>query len=134
LAGVSENLELARRAFDAIRRRDLDALLELMDPEVVAVPRILAVEGGALHGHHGVRRWWESIFGVFPDFDIEVVGIRAVRDWTISELRVQGRGEGSDTPFEDAIWVASRARDGKAVLWRTLTSEAEAAEATEPGG
>ena len=41
-----ENVELARRAFAAISARDLDAFLELMDPEVIVVPRILAVEGG----------------------------------------------------------------------------------------
>lgn len=126
-----ENVELARRAFAAISARDLDAFLELMDPEVVVVPRILAVEGGELHGHDGVRAWWDDIFGVFPDFDIEVAGIRAGGDWTVSEARARGRGDGSGSRFEDAIWVASRVRDGRVVRWQTFKSEAEAVEATE---
>jgi ketosteroid isomerase-like protein len=124
-----ENVALARQAWDAVSRRDLDAFLALMDPSVVAMPRILAVEGGALHGHDGVRKWWESIFGVFPDFDAEVLGIRAVGDVTISNVRAHGRGEGSDTPFEDAIWVVAQVRDGKVVRWQTFPSEAEALEA-----
>lgn len=128
---TEENVELAHRAFEAISRRDLDALLALMDPEVVAAPRILAVEGGALCGHEGIRTWWESIFSVFPDFDTEVVGVRAVGDWTISEVRAHGSGQGSDTPFVDAVWVASRVRDGKVIRWRTFASEAEAVEASE---
>ncbi len=128
-----ENIELARRAFAAISTRDLDAFLELMDPKVIVVPRILAVEGGELSGHGGVRRWWDSIFGVFPDFDIEVIGIRAGRDWTISEAHARGRGETSGSGFEDAIWVASSIRGGKVIRWQTFESEAEAVEATESG-
>jgi ketosteroid isomerase-like protein len=129
-----ENVALARQAWDAVSRRDLDAFLALMDPSVVAMPRILAVEGGALHGHDGVRKWWESIFGVFPDFDAEVLGIRAVGDVTISNVRAHGRGEGSDTPFEDAIWVVAQVRDGKVVRWQTFPSEAEAFEAAGLSG
>src|ERR687891_69788 len=53
-ADVPDNVDLARQAFAAINRRDLHALLALMDPEVVARPRILSVEGGALRGHDGI--------------------------------------------------------------------------------
>jgi ketosteroid isomerase-like protein len=126
-----DNVELARRAWDAVSRRDLDAFLALMDPEVVAVPRILAVEGGALHGHDGIRDWWRSIFGVFPDFDAEVIEVRGVGDVTISNVRAHGHGGGSHTPFEDAIWVVSHLRDGKVVRWQTFPTEAEALEAAE---
>lgn len=56
----------------------------------------------------------------------------AIGDWTVSELRERGRGEGSDTPFVDAIWVVARVRDGKVVRWQTFASETEAVEATEP--
>ena len=45
-----ENVEVARQAYDAVNRRDLDAFLELMDPEVVALPRQAAMEGG-YRGH-----------------------------------------------------------------------------------
>jgi ketosteroid isomerase-like protein len=51
-----ENVELARRAYDALNRRDLDAFLALMDADVEAFPRVVAIEGG-FHGHEGIRRW-----------------------------------------------------------------------------
>ena len=54
-----ENVDLAHRSIDAMNRRDLDAYLALMDEDVEAVSRIVAVEGG-MHGHDGIRRWWES--------------------------------------------------------------------------
>jgi ketosteroid isomerase-like protein len=60
------NVELAHQAFAAINSRDLDALLALMDLEVVALPRILSAEGGGPRGHDGIREWWASIFSVSP--------------------------------------------------------------------
>jgi hypothetical protein len=81
-----ENVDLALRAFEAVNRRALDAFLALMDDDVEVVTRIAAVEGG-LHGHDGIRFWWENIFTSFPDFDswrafeteaeaLEAVGLR----------------------------------------------------------
>ena len=124
-----ENVEIVRRAWDAITRRDLDGFLALMDSEVVAEPRILAVEGGALRGHDGIREWWESVFGAFPDFDAEVIEIREGGHMTTSNVRVRGRGAGSDVPFEDPIWHVSEWQDGKCVWWRVYESRSEALEA-----
>ena len=86
-----ENVELARRAFDAFNRRDFDAFLELMDPEVEAASQLVAIEGG-YRGHEGIRRWWESVFEVFPDFTLGVVEVRDLGDLTLSEtLEAVGR-------------------------------------------
>ncbi len=123
-----ENVELAYRALDAINRRDLGALLALMDDDVEAVSRIAAIEGG-LHGHEGMRRWWENWFNAFPDYDIEVVEVRDREDLTLAALRALGHGAGSEVPFEDTIWLASRWRGGKCVWWRTCYSWDEALEA-----
>ena len=123
-----ENVQLTRRAYEALNRRDLDAFLAATDPDVVAVPRIVAIEGGALRGHDGIRRWWDSILSAFPDFDAEVISVRGFDDFTIASVRVTGHGQGSGAPFEDAIWVASRVRGGKVVWWQTCESEAEALE------
>jgi ketosteroid isomerase-like protein len=124
-----ENVELVNRAYDALNRRDLDAFLVLMDPEVVAIPRVLAVEGGPLSGHDGIRTWWESILSVFPDFQATVLEVRGVGDATIASLRVLGRGGGSDAPFEDAIWQVTKWRDGRAVWWKAFLDRAQALEA-----
>lgn len=129
-AAVSEeNVEVMRQAFAALSSRNLDRLLDLTDPNVVAVPRTLRVEGGVLRGHEGIRRWWEGIFSAFPDFDVEVLSARALDDLTIAEVRTHGRGGGSGAPFEDVIWMASRFREGRLVWWQSCASEAEALEA-----
>ena len=122
------NVELAYRAIDAINRRHLGAFLPLMDEDVEAVSRIVSVEGG-LHGHDGIRRWWENWFDVFPDYQIEVVDVRDLGDLIVAALRALGHGAGSDLPFEDTIWLASRWRRGKCVWWRIFNTADEALEA-----
>ena len=43
-----ENVELLYRAYGAFNRRDLDAFLALMDPEVELTTRIMELEGRSL--------------------------------------------------------------------------------------
>jgi ketosteroid isomerase-like protein len=123
-----DNMERHHRAIDAINRRDLDAFLALMDDGVEAVSRIVAMEGD-LHGHDGIRRWWEAWFDAFPDYDIEVLEVRDLGDVTVAALRALAHGAASNLPLEDTIWQASRWRRGKVAWWRTFDTRAEALEA-----
>ena len=125
-----ENVERARRAYDAISRNDLEAALALLHPEGEFVPRLLGVEGGGTYrGHQGAREWWQSIFSAFPDFNATVLEIRAVADATISQVRFQGSGGESGVPFEDTIWQVMRWRNGKAIWIKSYRDRAGALEA-----
>ena len=123
-----ENVDLHYRSIDAVNRRDLEAFLGLMDREVEAVSRIVAVEGG-LHGHDGIRHWWDNWFETFPDYEIEVVGMREVGDVTVATISAVGHGAESALPFEDNVWLACRWRQGKCTWWKVCRTEAEALEA-----
>src|SRR5919109_5398652 len=104
-----ENVERHYRTIDAVNRRDLDAFLALMAEDVEPVSRIVAIEGG-LHGHEGVRRWWDEWFTAFPDYQIEVAQMRDFGETTIAAIRALGHGAGSDVPFDDTAWLACRWR------------------------
>jgi ketosteroid isomerase-like protein len=123
-----ENVELASRAYDAFNRRDLDALLALVDPEVNFTTRFVE-RSDPYHGHDGVRAWWDDLLRVFPDFTVEVVELRAVKELTVNAVRVRGHGLGSETPFEESVWQVGEWRAGKAISWHSYPSEAEALEA-----
>lgn len=123
-----ENIKLIYLALDAVNQRDVDAFLALMDEEVEAVSRIVAIEGG-LHGHRGVRRWWDSWFEAFPDYHLEIVEARDLGDAVVATFRALGHGAGSELPFEDNAWHASRWRDGKCVWWQVFYTETDALEA-----
>lgn len=54
-----EQLELLRNAYQSFNARDIDAAVALMDADV-DWPN--ALEGGRVHGHEGVREYWERQF------------------------------------------------------------------------
>ena len=124
-----ENVEIVRRAFDAVNRRDLDGFLALMDEEVEAISGLVAMEG-EYQGHAGIRRWWQNLLDVFPDFNVEVVEVRDLGGGSVlATLRWRGHGAGSGTPVDFSLWNASRIRGGKCVWWRAFGDKAEALEA-----
>ena len=123
-----ENVECAHRAYEAFNRRDLDALLALMDPEVRFTTRFVE-RSDPYDSHDGVRAWWEDLLRVFPDFTVEVVQVRDAGDLTVNAVRVRDHGLGSETPFAESIWQVGEWRAGKAISWHSYGSEAEALEA-----
>jgi ketosteroid isomerase-like protein len=127
---AQENVELTRQGHDAVNRRDLDALLTLHDPDVEISSHIMEMEGrGVLHGHDGVRSWFEHLTEVFPDFTTEIEQVSDYGAVTITRLRFSGHGTESRAPMKQIFWQVVEWRDEKILWWRTVTSEAEALEA-----
>lgn len=125
------NVELVYRAYDAMRRRDLHAFLDFMDPEVEATFRVLAVEGGTVYrGREGMRRFAEELWSVFPDWHPEVEEAREVADdYVVAKVRGVGRGVGSGLEVGMTIWQVIRIRNGKAIWMHGYPTEREALEA-----
>jgi ketosteroid isomerase-like protein len=125
-----EYVELHRRAIDAFNRRDLDAFLALTDPDVEFISRIVELEGGGPYrGHDGIRRWWEDLFGVFPDFSAKVEEVQDLGDVTVTRVRQHSQGVESDAPADQTQWIVTEWRHQKAIWWGTFLSEAEAIDA-----
>jgi ketosteroid isomerase-like protein len=127
-----ENVELTRRAFDAIVRRDLDAFVALHDPSCEIQPLLAAVAGN-YHGRAGVREWLDDLLGAFPDFSFRVDDVRELGDRTLTRARVSGHGAhtmDSAAPMIDQVnWILAEIRDGRVIWWGTFHTEAEALEA-----
>jgi ketosteroid isomerase-like protein len=88
------NVERLRQALDAFNRRDLDAILALVDDDVEYLPRAAAMEGSH-HGHDGIRRWWEDVFDVWPDVTSQLVEERDLGDLTVAAVHFRGHGAGT---------------------------------------
>ncbi len=125
-----EHVELHYRAMDAFNRRDLDAMLALSDSDCEFYSRLLELEGGGPYrGHDGMRKWWESLLGVAPDFTVEVEEVRDLGDVTVGRHRLRGHGIGSDVSMENTSWHVVEWHAHKAVFARICRSEAERLEA-----
>jgi len=124
-----ENVKQTRRAYEALNRRDLNAFLEMMDPDVEFTSRTVQVEGDpSYRGHDGIRQWWKDLLAVFPDFKIEILEVRDLGERTIFRAEIQGRDADRDGPFGQEIWQANEWRNGRLVWWHTFDTEAEALE------
>jgi len=122
-----ENVRLVYEVIDAFNRRDLDAYLALMDDDVEAVPRGARIHG-SYYGHDGIRRSWENVFEVWPDFTVQAVEVRDLADLTVAAIGTRGHGAGSDIPLDETVWQVARWRHGKCFWWRTFDTRAEAVE------
>jgi ketosteroid isomerase-like protein len=122
-----ENLvDLALRAFDALNRQDVNALLSLADPEVLIVTAVPAVIfKSAYLRHDQLRIWVSDLFAVFPGFKVEALDVRAHGELTFAIWRVDGLAEGTDPPIEK-LWHIAKWREGKFVEWREYLTETDA--------
>ena len=127
----SENVDRYHGVLDTWNRGDLDGLVGMMDGAVEIFTVLAGVEG-AYRGHEGVRRWWQDFHNAFPDWNTELLAIRAVGDGTLAQLRLTGHGGESGVPIDQTIWHVVRWRDGKAVRVSRHDSEADALEAVGP--
>jgi ketosteroid isomerase-like protein len=124
-----ENVALTRRAVEAFNQRDWDTLLELADEHIEIESRLVGMEG-AYRGVEGMRRWWENLLEILPDYTIAAIEeLRDHADVTVLHFRALGHGTTSATPVIDDAWQVTRWRDGRITWWRNCSTESEALEA-----
>ncbi|HEV7461734.1 MAG TPA: nuclear transport factor 2 family protein, partial [Solirubrobacteraceae bacterium] len=90
------NVELARAAFDAFERRDMDAVWAIAsdDVEVGGAPEL--PNAGPYRGQEGFVTWIAQWLEAWGEFRIEVIDIRAVDDQhVLVDVDQHGRGAGS---------------------------------------
>src|SRR5919197_2052294 len=110
-----ENVELARKGYEAFARRDFDAVLALMDPDVEAHNPPEVPEAGVHRGHDAVRRDFEQTLDLFEDFSIEVEQYFEAGEELVVFLVYRGRARGSTAEVVAPMAHVWTIRDGKAI-------------------
>jgi ketosteroid isomerase-like protein len=126
-----ENVEVFKRAFGAINRRDAEALVSELDPEVEWHGAILMAMGGqriVYRGHTGVREWLRDLYETLSEFRAEYPDIRDLGDRTVGIGHVYGRGKASGVEIESPHATVVEFRSGKGIRIRTYLDPREALE------
>jgi ketosteroid isomerase-like protein len=110
------NTDLLRAGYDAWNRADLDAWLELLDPDIVirtsgAFPDFAP----EYRGHARARKFWRQMLEPWEDFKIEIERIEEEGDIVAAGIRFVARGRDSGVDVELRFGSGIRVRDGVAV-------------------
>jgi ketosteroid isomerase-like protein len=129
-----ENVEVVRRLYEAVARRDREAVLALYDPEVewdaTQSPLGQVTGGSVFRGHEGLRQafreWYEG--WEYVEDEIEELIDAGEQVIAVVTLRGRGRASGVEVEWKDyaAVWTI---RDGKVVRVVWLPSREDALEA-----
>ena len=122
---AQSDIEVVRGSHEAFRRRDFDAFVDYMDPDIEFSSLVLEVEG-TYRGHDGIRSWWNDMLAVFPDWQPQVEDAREVGGRVVLRVRAEGSGTGSGIDVDRDIWQVAEVRDGRLTAWRFFRSEDEA--------
>ena len=116
-----ENADAARRVLSAVTDRDVDALLQLTDPEVQWRSFFAALlESGEYRGHDALRQYFRDLDDAFEVIRPEPVQMLDVGDLVVVVGRVWYRGRASGVETEEAAGWVFKFKSGKVVSWRAF--------------
>ena len=125
-----ENVEIVRRAFEVLNRRDTEAALPYIDPEVELHSAIIGgAEGNTYRGHEGFRRWMAESDASFAELRGEVEEWRDLGDDVLQIGRVHARGRESGVEIDSPMAWLVTLRGGRIVHARGYLDPQEALEA-----
>ena len=128
---MSASIETMRRAYEAFKALDAEALIAVADPEI-EFANSAAAPGGTYRGHTGVRRYMKEIEVAFGDrWDAEIERIADVGgDRVILVARIFGEGKAGE-PLELHVAHVWELRNGKLLSGTVYPDPAEALAAVE---
>jgi DNA-binding CsgD family transcriptional regulator len=100
---LESSVVLLQRVYDAFNARDVEAVVDLHDPDAVIVPRPFAgMPGTSYHGHDGLRTLVEETSGG----DIRTAGrsFHSVGAWLMVDLETTASVAGVETTFKN-VWL-----------------------------
>jgi ketosteroid isomerase-like protein len=128
---TQENVERARRGFEAYLTGDFDEALANLDPDVVYQQ---AGPEPAVRGRDAVRAAWERWEAEWDEMEMTSEEIIDAGDHLIQAIFFRGRGRGSGVEVEGRFFQVYTVKDGKTVRWEEFSDRAQALEAAGLSG
>ena len=127
-----ENVEIVRRVSDAYNRRDVEAMLDELHPEIEWHPWLQTQLGGAAtvyRGHQGVRKGIRELEDAFSEIESGQTDIRDLGERVVAIGYLRGRGNESGAMIESAIAWIVEFKSGKVIRVREYLDPKKALEA-----
>ena len=108
-----ENVELVRRAHEALNGGDVDALVELCDAAFRLDMSDRVLNPAVYEGHDGIRRFYAEVRDVWASYTWEPEELLESGDDVVALLRSSGRGRGSGIEMERQtamVWSVRKRR------------------------
>ena len=127
-----ENVEAFKRATAATNRRNLEAVLEGLHPEVEWHPALEVLLGGeaaVYRGYEGVRELFRDSYEAWTEIHTEFSEIRDVGDRLVAIGRIRTPGKESGVEAESPLGYLVHFKNGKAIRFWGYLDPKEALEA-----
>ncbi|MBM3666173.1 MAG: nuclear transport factor 2 family protein [Actinobacteria bacterium] len=121
-------IETTRRASEGLSRDDLDAFLELVDPEVEFNSLVAEADTGVFRGHQGVREWWAMLKGSLGGVRFDPVEAIPTEHDRVAIAKIRVVGEVSGVEIGQDMWQVIYSPEGLAVWWGVFRTVQEARE------
>jgi ketosteroid isomerase-like protein len=127
-----ENVEAARRGFEALERGGVEAFLEFIDPEFeTTTPPELTVEPSTYRGREGMRRYFDSFYEIMDEVRFEPEEFIEAGDRVVVPARLIARGRDTGIEAVQQIVMVWTIRDGRGLRVETYATREEALAAAE---
>lgn len=122
-----ENVEVVRRAFEAMARGDRAAILaDFAADATIDFTDSRAPYAGTYQGHDGLNDLLDQIMEAWESFTWEAEDFIAIDDHVVVPLRTSMRGRGSGIDVESQGGAVYTVRNGRIVRYKQCQSKEEA--------
>jgi ketosteroid isomerase-like protein len=120
-----ENVERVKAGFAAHNRGDIDAMVELYDPEAVFETLLL----GTHHGNQALRLIYEENQKTLSGYDVVPVEVIDAGDKVVAVAQAVGSGPASEIAVNEPFAFVFTLKDGLVVREQAFRNREEALEA-----
>jgi ketosteroid isomerase-like protein len=120
-----ENVEVVKAIFRGWDAAGVDGMLPFIHEDIEYRP---VEERGSVHGHDGLRRYFERWLDSWDEFQADPTEFLHARDYVCVGVAMSGHGRTSGVEVRKSFWQVWLIRQGKAARWEEYENRAEALE------
>jgi ketosteroid isomerase-like protein len=124
-----ENVEVVERAWQALNRGDVDALVNLLTEDVDLRPPVHLVDGAVFTGHAGARAWWRRVQESWTALEGAPHELASAGEHVVMAIDMRVVGRESGVAASQRVFITYTLHNGKISASIAYPSDREALKA-----